>query len=199
MYKIKEIIKRAFIFTVIITFFCLIYTLAVTLIAQCFFQKKANGSLIEKDGIKYGSLLIGQNFTSNIHLWGRFDKIQETYKEPQDSSESQVSNSKASNISPVSVKYKKIIDQRLQKIKNAHSNDLKVPVELVTGSASGLDPHISYDAAVYQAQRIAKNRNLSLDKVVEIIDKCSEKKFLGIFGEKIVNVLLVNLYLEGIL
>lgn len=201
MVQIKKIALRSFIFILMIMIFCGIYTLLITLIAQTFFRDKANGSIIETNGVKYGSRLIGQNFTGSRYMWGR---AMDLYKESNgfiDSNGKQSLYPLPSNLSPASIKYERYIKQRIRKIKAAHpdNKDVPVPVELVTNSGSGLDPHISRKAALYQSSRIAKARNISADEVVEIINRCTDSRFLGIFGEKTVNVLEVNLYLDNIL
>lgn len=106
-----------------------------------------------------------------------------------------------SNLSPASEEYEALVCERLEKIKAAHpeKGDTPIPVDLVTCSGSGLDPHISPAAAEYQLERIANNRGMELDKVQKIVDKYTTGKFLGVFGEETVNVLEVNLALDGIL
>lgn len=106
-----------------------------------------------------------------------------------------------SNLSPASDEYEKLVKERIIKIteSNPNKNNEPIPVDLVTSSGSGLDPHISVAAAKYQVDRIAKERNVTTDYVNEVIDKYTTGKFLGVFGEKVVNVLKVNLTLDGIL
>ena len=104
-----------------------------------------------------------------------------------------------SNLSPASDEYKKLVEERVEKIRKANpeKGDEPIPVDLVTASGSGLDPHISVAAAEYQVDRIARERNMSKDEVESIIDKYTNKRFLGVFGEETVNVLQVNLALDG--
>ena len=106
-----------------------------------------------------------------------------------------------SNLSPASEKYKKLVKERLDKIKAAHpeKKDVPVPEDLVTCSGSGLDPDISPAAAEYQAERIARVRNIPVQQVRDIVAKYTGGKFLNVFGEDTVNVLKVNLALDGIL
>ena len=106
-----------------------------------------------------------------------------------------------SNLSPASEEYEKLVKERVERIRsyNKGKKEEPIPVDLVTSSGSGLDPHISVAAAKYQVDRIAKERNLSVDYVNEIIDKYTTGRLLGVFGEKTVNVLKVNLALDGIL
>lgn len=203
MRKIKKIIISPLVFTALATFFCgVVYTGIITLIAQIFFKSKADGSIIKMDGIKYGSVLAGQYFTGNRYMWGRFNTIENAPAKFIDSKGKQAFYSGFSNnISPAGIKYEKFIKQRVKRIKAAHpeKSGEPVPVELVTSSGSGLDPNISYKAAIYQIERIAKSRRLSTDEVKKIVDKCAYNKVFGLSSEKIVNVLKVNLYLDGIL
>lgn len=202
MSELKQIAFRSFIFILAVMIFCGgIYTLFITLIAQTLFRYKANGSIIEANGIKYGSHLIGQSFTGSRYMWGRAIDI---YKESRDFIDSKGKRALyplPSNLSPASIRYEGVVRQRIRKVKSSHPDrqDTPVPVDLITNSGSGLDPHISRKAALYQSSRIAKARDINEDEVVEIINKCTENRFLGIFGEKTVNVLEVNLYLDNIL
>ena len=106
-----------------------------------------------------------------------------------------------SNLSPASKEYEALVKERVEKLRaaNLDMDETAIPVDLVTCSGSGLDPHISPAAAEYQVVRIAKANNITEDEVREIIDECTDGKFLGIFGEETVNVLKVNLMLDGIL
>ena len=108
---------------------------------------------------------------------------------------------KPSNLSVESQQYQQLVQQRIDMIRQANPDmdETKIPVELITCSASGVDPDISYSAAICQVKRIAKNNNMTEQEVVDIIDKCKTEKLLGIFGQEPVNVLKVNLMLEGIL
>lgn len=106
-----------------------------------------------------------------------------------------------SNLSPASEEYEALVRERVEKLRaaNPDMDETAIPVDLVTCSGSGLDPHISPAAAEYQVARIAKANNMTEDEVREVIQKCTDGKFLGIFGEETVNVLKVNLMLDGIL
>lgn len=197
---LKEQMRKAVGFILIFTLICgLFYTLAVTGISQLVFPAKANGSLIEIDGQYYGSELLGQQYTDMNHMWGRIMNIETTTF--KDENGQPLMYAWASNISPASDEYEVLISQRVDAIKEAHPDmkDQPVPVDLVTMSGSGLDPHISLAAAQYQISRLAKNNNLTTEEVEAIIQACTEGKFLGIFGEATVNVLKVNLMLDGIL
>lgn len=200
MKTIKSILPKAVKLVLIMTILCgLIYPLIVTAISQVFFKDKANGSIIEVNGVKYGSELLGQQYTGDRYLWGRIMNIDtQTFT---DENGNAVMYAKPSNISPASEEYKELITERTEKIKAANPNtDMnKVPVDLVTCSGSGVDPHISIAAAQYQVERIARNRNITEAQVQKMIDKYTTGRFAGIFGEKVVNVLEVNLALDGIL
>ena len=106
-----------------------------------------------------------------------------------------------SNLSPASEEYEALVRERVEKLRaaNPDMDETAIPVDLVTCSGSGLDPHISPAAAEYQVARIAKANNMTEDEVREVIQKCTDGKFLGIFGEETVNALKVNLMLDGIL
>lgn len=186
MKKILIALKPAFWCFIIMTILCgVIYTSIVTGIAQAVFPNQANGSIITvtlKDGTQkeYGSALIAQEFTKPQHLIGR--PIGTT------------------NLSPVSEEQEKRVQER---IALWHSfdpeNNADIPMDLVTASGSGVDPNISPEAAEYQVARIARERDISKDAVREIINKYTTGRFLGFWGEPAVNVLKVNLDLEGLL
>lgn len=200
MKTIKSIAPKALIFLLVLTLLCgVAYPLVVTGISQLFFPNQANGSIIEINGKKYGSELLAQQFTGNKYMWGRIMNLDvTTYK---DKNGKALMYAEPSNLSPTSDKYKQLVAERVAKIKaaNPQSANVPIPEDLVTCSGSGLDPHISPAAAQYQVERIAKARGISADKVNEIVLKYTNRKLLGIFGEDTVNVLEVNLALDGIL
>lgn len=200
MKMLKVIMPKAVIMFLTFTVICgIIYTGVVTGIAQLLFPDKANGSMIEIDGKIYGSELLGQQYSDESHMWGRIMNIDvSTYK---DENGKTLMYAVPSNLSPASGEYEKLVAERVAMIREANPDmdESAVPVELVTGSGSGLDPHISPAAAEYQVARIAKANDMTEDEVRAIIDKCTDGRFLGIFGEKTVNVLKVNLMLDGIL
>lgn len=164
-----------------------------------FFPDKADGSIITVNGKKYGSELLGQQYTDDAHMWGRIMNVDvSTYK---DKNGKILMYAEPSNLSPSSDKYQKLLSERISKLRkhNPDMNEETIPVDLVTSSGSGLDPDISPAAAEYQVARIAKANNISEQSVRKIIKKCTKGRFLGIFGEKTVNVLKVNLMLDGII
>ncbi len=199
MKTMKELLPKALKLILILTILCgIIYPLIVTGISVIF-KDKANGSMIEVNGIKYGSELIGQQYIGEEYLWGRIMNLDTTTF--TDENGNAVMYAIPANINTTSEKFETLVAERVEKIKSANmdTNVEKIPVDLVTSSGSGLDPHISIAAANYQVERIAKNRNMTIEEVQTIIDKYSTGRFLGIFGEEVVNVLEVNLALDGIL
>lgn len=185
-------------FLLIFTIICgMVFPLFITGISQIFFKDKSNGSIIEINGTKYGSELLAQEFTSDKYLWGRVMNLDtSTFKNENGEV---LLYSAPSNLSPASDEYKKLVEERVEKIRKANpeKGDEPIPVDLVTASGSGLDPHLSVAATEYQVDRIARERNMSKDEVESIIDKYTNKRFLGVFGEETVNVLQVNLALDG--
>ena len=176
----------------------LVYPLAMTGIAQVLFPRQAQGSLIERNGIVVGSELIGQVFESDKYFHGRPSAT--TAPDPNDATKTapapyNAANSGGSNLGPSN---KALIDRvqgDLDKLKQENPS-ASVPPDLVTTSASGLDPHISPEAALFQVPRIAKARNLPEDRVRQLVADHTEGRFLGLLGEPRVNVLLINLALD---
>lgn len=200
MKKMKSTIMKAFGLIIVFTLICgVIYPTAITAVSQVFMKDNANGSIIEIDGKKYGSTLLAQQFTNEEYMWGRVMSLDtETYT---DKDGNQRVYAGPSNLSVASDEYEALIKERVNKIRAAHPDmkDEKIPSDLVTMSGSGLDPEISLKAAQFQISRIADARGISEDKIEKIIEKYTNHKFLGILGEDTVNVLEVNLALEGIL
>ena len=168
-----------------------VYPAVVTGISKLAFLSKTEGSLIKNEsGTVIGSELIGQQFTSPKYFWGRLSATSPVAYNASASSGSNLSNSSAVLLDSVKA--------RIDALKNADpENALKIPADLVTASASGLDPHISVAAATYQANRVAKIRGLSSEKVQEFIDKYTTSRIMGVIGEPVVNVLKLNLALDG--
>ena len=200
MKTLKNVLPRAAGIFLIFTLLCgVVYTGAVTGIAQLLFPHQANGSIIEIDGKQYGSALLGQQYTDDAHLWGRIMNLDvSTY---QDENGKTLLYAVPSNLSPASEEYRALVAQRVEKLRAADPamDETAIPVDLVTCSGSGLDPHISPAAAEYQVARVAAAGGRTEQEVREIIQKCTDGRFLGIFGEETVNVLKVNLMLDGIL
>ena len=200
MKTLKSVLPRAaVIFLIFAILTGIVYTGVVTGIAQLIFPNQANGSIIEIDGKKYGCELLGQQYTDEGHMWGRIMNIDVSTN--KDENGKMLMYAVPSNLSPASEEYETLVAERVEKLRaaNPDMDDTAIPVDLVTCSGSGLDPHISPAAAEYQVARIAKARDISEQDVRDIIEKCTTGKFLGVFGEEAVNVLKVNLMLDGIL
>jgi K+-transporting ATPase ATPase C chain len=166
------------------------YPLLVTSISQATMADKANGSLIVKDGKSVGSSLIGQSFSDPKYFWGRPSATGPVANN--------ASASSGSNLGPTNPALMDAVKTRVQALRDADpGNQQAVPVDLVTASASGLDPHISPAAAEYQLARVARVRNLSVDAVRKLVAEHTEGRQFGILGEPRVNVLELNLALDG--
>lgn len=200
MRTLKSVLPKAVIIFIMFTVICgVVYTGVITGIAQLIIPEKANGSIIEIDGKKYGSELMAQQYTDNGHMWGRIMNVDVgTYKDKDGKA---LMYAAPSNISPASEDYSQLVAERVEKLRaaNPEKGDAPIPVDLVTCSGSGLDPDISPAAAEYQVDRIAAAKGMSKEDVRKIIKECTKSKSLGIFGEESVNVLKVNLMLDGIL
>jgi potassium-transporting ATPase KdpC subunit len=176
----------------------LAYPLAMTGIAQVLFPRQAQGSLIERNGVVVGSELVGQVFESDKYFHGRPSAT--TAPDPNDSTKTvpapyNAANSGGSNLGPSNKALVDRVQGDMDKLKQENSS-APVPADLVTTSASGLDPHISPEAALFQVPRIAKARNLPEDRIRELVSDHTEGRFLGLLGEPRVNVLLLNLALD---
>jgi K+-transporting ATPase ATPase C chain len=182
-----QAIRALIVFTVITG---VAYPLIVTGIAQVTFREQANGSLIEKDGKVLGSRLIGQPFSDSKYFWSRPSA---TGPMPYNGAASS-----GSNQGPTNPALKEAVEGRIKALREAGRDASKpVPVDLVTASGSGLDPHISPAAAEYQIPRVAKARNLPEEKVRSLVQQHTAGRQLGILGEPRVNVLTLNLALDG--
>jgi K+-transporting ATPase ATPase C chain len=168
----------------------LVYPLAVTVLAQVAFPSQANGSLIRQHDKLIGSELIGQSFDDAKYFWGR--------PSATDVFPYNAASSTGSNLGPTNPDLLKAVKERIEKIRAAHPDETSpVPVELVTASASGLDPHISPAAAEYQVARVAKARGTSTKAIRQLVAQHTEERTLGVLGEPRVNVLRLNLALDA--
>lgn len=165
-----------------------VYPLVMTGLAQVIFPHQANGSFIIVDGKAYGSELIGQQFSDPKYFWGR----------PSAANYNGAASS-GSNLGPANPALLDSVQARIDALHAADpGNPLPIPVDLVTASASGLDPHISVAAALYQVRRVASARGWSEAEVRSLVEKYTEGRLFGFLGEPRVNVLLLNLALDGI-
>jgi K+-transporting ATPase KdpC subunit len=166
-----------------------IYPLFITGVAQAFFHRQANGSLIEENGTSVGSELIGQPFSDPQYFWGR---LSATASFPYNAAASS-----GSNYGPSNPALREAVQARIDALKAVDpDNNQPIPVDLVTFSASGLDPHISVAAANYQVPRVARYRGLSEEQVYALVNQFTEGRQFGILGEPRVNVLQLNLALD---
>ena len=193
-------IRPAIIILVLLTLITgLAYPLAMTAIAGVLFPKQAQGSLIERDGKVIGSALIGQEFKEDKYFHGRPSAT--TAPDPADASKTvpapyNAANSGGSNLGPTSKALNDRIKEDVDKLK-AENSSSPVPIDLVTTSASGLDPEISPEGALFQVARVAKARNMPEARVRQLVTENTAGRFAGLFGEPRVNVLALNLALDA--
>jgi potassium-transporting ATPase KdpC subunit len=178
----------------------LAYPLAMTELAEAIFPGQAQGSLIEKDGKVVGSALIGQVFADDKYFHGRPSAT--NTPDPKDATKTidspyNAANSGGSNLGPTSKALADRIKGDVNKLKQENTSD-PLPVDLVTTSGSGLDPHISPAAALFQVPRVAKARNIPEDRVRHLVGEHTEERLLGLLGEPRVNVLALNLALDEV-
>ena len=186
----RQYIRPALLFFLVLTIITgVIYPLFITGIAQVLFHKQANGSLIYKNGKIAGSSLIGQTFDDPKYLWGRISATSPQYN---------ASSSSGSNIGPTNPALIDEVNGRIKALKAADPDNVNpIPIDLVTSSGSGLDPHISLAGAYYQIPRIAKYRAIPENAVKDIIARNTTGRFFDIIGEPVVNVLKTNLDLDS--
>lgn len=183
----KNLVTAVLIFLVLTVITGLLYPLLVTGIAQLVFPRQANGSLIERDGQALGSELIGQPFAGPTYFWSRPSATAPAYN---------AAASSGSNLGPTNPALIERVKADVERIRAAHPGKGPVPVDLVTTSASGLDPHISPAAAFYQVDRVASARGLEPTAVRRLVEEHVEDRFLSLIGEPRVNVLKLNLDLD---
>jgi potassium-transporting ATPase KdpC subunit len=176
------------------------YPFAITGIAQVIFPDKAQGSLVERDGKVVGSALIGQEFTSDGYFHGRPSAT--TTPDPNDSTKTvpapyNAANSGGSNLGPTNKSLIERIQGDIEKLRQENPS-AQVPIDLVTTSGGGLDPHISPEAALFQVPRVAKARNLPENRLRQLVAENTSDRFVGLLGEPRVNVLELNLALDRV-
>ena len=187
----REHLRPAFVLLAAFTVLTgLVYPAIVTVAARAAFPRQAAGSLIVRDGRPAGSTLIGQAFDRPGYFWSRPSATSPAYN---------AASSSGSNLGPLNPALTQAVKDRVQALRAADpGNTAAVPVDLVTASGSGLDPHISPAAAAYQAGRVARARGLAVDSVTALIARFTERRTLGFLGEPRVNVLLLNLALDSL-
>ena len=187
---LKELRPTIVVFVVMTIITGVAYPLAVSGIAAVVFPSAAQGSLIERDGKIVGSRLVGQSFDNPRYFWSRPSATGPAYN---------AAASSGSNLGPINPALLDAVKDRVEALKAAHPTQTgPVPVDLVTASGSGLDPHISPAAAYYQVQRVAAARGYAEDKVRDLVARHIEPRDLGLLGEPRVNVLLLNLALDNL-
>ena len=187
----RQLLPALLVFIVLTVLTGVLYPLAVTVVAQVAFPGRADGSLIERDGVVVGSRLLGQSFSDDRYFQPRPSAAGEGYDGAASS---------ASNLGPTNEDLLTAIDERVAAYRelNGLAADAEVPVDAVTSSGSGLDPHISPENAQLQAPRIARARGIPADKVLALVDDHTDDRSLGFLGEPGVNVLELNLALDAL-
>ncbi len=166
-----------------------LYPLLITAIGQIAFAHRANGSIITRNGKPVGSSLIGQDFSDPKYFWGRLSATSPTGYNPLPSS--------GSNLGPLNPALRERVEARVKMLQNAGpENKNPIPVDIVTASASGLDPHISVAGTLYQVPRVARARGVSQEQILRFVKENTTGRLGGVFGEPVVNVLQLNLALD---
>lgn len=188
---LKTIIKASLLLILMTVLTGIIYPLLITGVSESIFPDQADGSLVYIKGQAVGSILLGQNFSQPQYFHGRPSAAGDSYD---------AMSSSGSNLGPTSRKLLSLITQRVHTVREEDlvAADLKIPSDLVTASASGLDPHISPASAELQVNRVANVRKISPDEVRKLVAQCTENPVFVWFGEPRVNVLELNLKLDGL-
>ncbi len=187
----RQILSAMILLGVLTALIGVIYPAVMTGLAQTIFNHRANGSMITSNGIAVGSELIGQPFSDPKYFWGR---LSATTPFPYNAAASS-----GSNLGPTNPALFAAIQARVEALKAVDpGNNQPIPIDLVTASGSGLDPHISIAAADYQITRVARDRNLDVETVTDLVKQFTEGRQLGILGEPRVNVLELNLALDAL-
>lgn len=188
----KNILRPALVLFALLTVLTgVVYPLLVTGLAQAVFPSQAHGSLLQRDGVTVGSSLIGQNFTAPENFWSR--------PSATGPSPNNAASSSGSNMGPLNPALVDAVSARVAALRAADpGNTSPVPVDLVTASGSGLDPHISVAAALFQVNRVAKARQLPVDQIKGLVAANTHAPLIGLLGEPVVNVLELNLALKAL-
>jgi K+-transporting ATPase ATPase C chain len=192
IFKTFPILRSAIVLFIGLTLVCcVIYPLITTLVGHVFFREQVQGSLVKRNGNVVGSQLIGQTFSSPRYFWGRPSA---TTPMPNNGV-----NSMGSNLGPTNPALADAVKERIKHLKDIDPDNKKpIPIDLVTTSASGVDPDISLAAAYYQLSRVAKIRGISEEQLKQLIDQQAQRPFAGFLGEPRINVLMLNLSLDQI-
>jgi len=166
-----------------------LYPLVITAIGQIVFPRRADGSIVFRNGKPVGSSLIGQEFSDPKYFWGRLSATSPTGYNPLPSS--------GSNFGPLNPALREQVEKRVKRLQSADpQNKSLIPVDLVTASASGLDPHVSVAGALYQVPRVARVRGVSQEQIIALVKEYTTGRLAGVFGEPVVNVLQLNIALD---
>ena len=166
-----------------------LYPLVITAIGQIVFPRRADGSIVFRNGKPVGSSLIGQEFSDPKYFWGRLSATSPTGYNPLPSS--------GSNFGPLNPALREQVEKRVKRLQNADpQNKSLIPVDLVTASASGLDPHVSVAGALYQVPRVARVRGVSQEQIIALVKEYTTGRLVGVFGEPVVDVLQLNIALD---
>ncbi|MBS3815046.1 MAG: potassium-transporting ATPase subunit KdpC [Hadesarchaea archaeon] len=186
--KIKNLSVSLRILIIGIVIFSIAYSGIIGVIGQTLWENQADGSLIKSEGEVIGSKLIGQNFDESKYFYGRPSSI-----------DYNAMKSGSQNLGPNNPELTERVQKTLEKISENWNSDNKVPSALVTESGSALDPHITFNSAVFQIPRVSKNTGISKEKLRSLVENHSEEKLLGLFGMKRVNVLKLNLKVKRLM
>jgi K+-transporting ATPase ATPase C chain len=185
----KQVKPALLVFATLTVITGVLYPLSITAVARIIFPHQADGSILMRDGKPVGSSLIGQEFSDPKYFWGRLSATSSTSYNPLPSS--------GSNFGPLNPALREQVEKRVKTLRSVDpGNKSLIPVDLVTASASGLDPHVSVAAALYQVPRVARSRGVPQDEIVRLVKENTTGRFAGVFGERVVNVLQLNMALD---
>ncbi|EHR35646.1 potassium-transporting ATPase subunit KdpC [Helcococcus kunzii] len=197
-------LRQSFLITFVLMIICgLLFPLVLTGMSSVLFAEKANGSIIDINDKKYGSKIVGQEFKENYYMWSRPSSVKyDIFIEDNNGNQTYTNGEKfngvssgSQNLAPSNPDLAKRVEEGMTAFLKANPDvkQSEIPADLLTASGSGLDPHISYQSALIQISRIVKYSGLDEAKIKSIVEKNTENKLFGVFGEKVVNVLGVNI------